>query len=349
MNYIAIDVHISTLEFAVINEGGRLTRHTRVPTAVNELIGFVKNVGKPRKVIIEEGTLAAWVLEICRKFGETLVITDPKRNRWIGQAAQKNDRFDAIKLGQLARGGYIKEIIHPVGERRRFRELVLSYHDTVRSETRIKNKLKAKFRQNGVSCSGEKVYLVNHREVWRNQLPKNKLVHLIVEGLWAQLDKIEEIKGEIFHAICREGRQYPEIKQFQAVPGIGPVHSATISALLETPHRFLNKKKVWMYAGLGIVSRSSGEKLYSKKLTKDYNRLLKYTLKQATLAAIAGRDNPFRRQYLRLVMEEGMAPHKAKLTVARSLLSTLYGMWKRSEPYNPEIRNKHQETVKKVE
>jgi hypothetical protein len=29
---------------------------------------------------------------------------------------------------------------------------------------------------------------------------------------------------------------------------------------METPHRFANKKKVWMYAGVGLMERSSGGK-----------------------------------------------------------------------------------------
>jgi hypothetical protein len=88
---------------------------------------------------MEEGTLAAWALETCVRFREKLVITDAKKNHWIGSSGQKGDAIDALKLAQLARGGYIKEIHHPVGQRRRFRELMMAYHDTVRSTTRFKN------------------------------------------------------------------------------------------------------------------------------------------------------------------------------------------------------------------
>ncbi|MFC1990472.1 hypothetical protein ACFLVW_08010 [Chloroflexota bacterium] len=50
---------------------------------------------------MEEGTLAAWALEVCVRFGEKLVITNPKENHWIGSSGQKNDRLDALKLAQL--------------------------------------------------------------------------------------------------------------------------------------------------------------------------------------------------------------------------------------------------------
>jgi hypothetical protein len=179
MNHIGMDSHISTLDFAVVNEARRLLKAGSIATSVNGFMGFVKTVPPPRTIYMEEGTLAAWALETCVRFGEKLVITDPKRNHWIGSSGQKDDPLDALKLAQLGRGGYIKEIRHPVGQRRRFRELMIAYHDTVRSTTRIKNKIKAKFRQNGIQCTGITVYSETHREEWKGkrsfwQLPGSK-------------------------------------------------------------------------------------------------------------------------------------------------------------------------------
>lgn len=224
MNYIGCDCHISTLDCAVVNERGHETKKQRMNTGVKELMGFVKSVSKPRKIIIEEGTLANWLREICADYGEELIITDPKTNRWIGRANQKNDEIDATKLAHLARGGYIKEIHHPIGHRRRFRELVLSYHDTVKSQTRIKNKLKAKFRQNGIKCTGETVYSATYREEWRKKLPQDKLVQIMVEVLWQQLDQVQGVQEELFGHMCKQSRRYSEIKRFKQIPGIGPVH-----------------------------------------------------------------------------------------------------------------------------
>jgi len=342
MNYIGLDSHISTLEFAVVNERGVRTKKQRVNTGVKELMTFVKGIPKPRKIFIEEGTLAGWLLETCNAFGEELIVTDPKRNLWIARAGQKNDPIDATKLAHLARGGYIKEIHHPVGRRRRFRELILSYHDTVKSQTRVKNKLKAKFRQNGIRCTGDTVYSAKHREAWKDKLPKDKVVHVTADGLWRQLDQIQDIREELLALIRRQSRGFSEIKRFKKVPGIGTVHAATISAIVEDPHRFAHKKKLWMYAGLGLAKRSSGEKVYSNNLTRNYNRLLKNSVKQATEAAIIAADNQFRRQYLRLTLEKGIPSHRAKLTVARSILATLYGIWKNGEDYDPDIDKKRQ-------
>ena len=157
---------------------------------------------------------------------------------------------------------------------------------------------------------------------------------------------MHEVQEELLGHIRKQSRQYPEIKRFKQMPGIGTVHAATISAIVETPHRFAHKKKLWMYAGLGLAEKSSGEKVYSRSLTRSYNRLLKNALKQAAEAAIIAKDNQFIRQYLRLMIEKGMPSHRAKLTVARSILATIYGIWKSGEDYDPDIDKRRAESDK---
>ena len=340
MNYIGVDCHISSLDFAVVNERGVTTKRAKVNTGAKAFIDFVKAVPKPRKIYIEEGELADWLLETSLHHKEHLIITDPKINKWIGKAGQKDDAIDAEKLAQLARGKYIKEIYHPVNDRRRFKELVFAYHDTVKSQARIKNKIKASFRKNGIKCSGTTVYSVKQRDQWRKKLSQNKTTQLVVEELWDHLDQLDVSKEKFRSNIRTQGKRYPEIKRFMKIPGIGLIHAGTISAIIETPHRFANKKKLWMYAGIGLMERSSGDKIYSRRLTREYNRPLKNAIKQAVESAIFARDNQFRRQYLKLTLEQRLASHRAKLTVARSLLAALYGMWKKGEEYDPDIDTK---------
>ena len=98
MNYIGMDTHISTLDFAVVNETGRLTKAKSIATSVKGFMEFVKQVPAPRTIYMEEDTLAAWALETCVQYGEKLVITDLKENHWIGSSGQKDDPLDSFKL-----------------------------------------------------------------------------------------------------------------------------------------------------------------------------------------------------------------------------------------------------------
>jgi len=80
VNYIAMDSHISTLDFSVINEKGRITKEKRVRTSVKEFIEFVSSVPCPRKVIMEEGTLSSWFL---KKGSSPLLTALREKNRLI--------------------------------------------------------------------------------------------------------------------------------------------------------------------------------------------------------------------------------------------------------------------------
>ena len=341
MNYIGTDSHITTLDFKVINESGKLKMASKVKTSASNFLEFVKSVPKPRQVIIEEGPLAAWFLEICVENSERLLITDPRRNHWIGSSGKKEDAIDAEKLAQLARGGYIKEIHHPVGQRRRFRELVMAYHDTVKSIVRVKNKIKAKFLQNGISSSGQTVYSPEQRAKWRKKLPQEPTLLVIIDSLWRQLDQIQDDLEAILVEIKLQAKRYPEIKLIDEIPGVGFIIGATIVAILETPHRFADKRKVWAYAGLGIDRKSSANKTYAEKLGREYNRILKCVVEEAAQAAInADNDNAFRRTHLEMTIKKGIGPQHAKLTIARDIIATAWAMWKKEEHYNPEIDKK---------
>jgi len=67
MNYIGVDCHISTLDFAVATKMGRVKNKARVKTSAKEFMEFVKTVPKPRQIFIEEGTLANWLLQAISK------------------------------------------------------------------------------------------------------------------------------------------------------------------------------------------------------------------------------------------------------------------------------------------
>ena len=341
MNYIGTDSHISTLDFKVVNDAGKLKMAGKVRTGAVSFLEFIKSVSRPRQVIIEEGPLASWLLEICTENKEHLVITDPRRNHWIGSSGKKEDPMDAEKLAQLARGGYIKEIHHPVGQRRRFRELVMAYHDTVKRVVRAKNKIKAKFLQNGISSSGQTVYSLDHRAQWRQKLPQEPAILVIIDGLWQELDQIQHNLETILEEIKLQAKRYPEIKLLDEIPGMGIIISATVVAILETPHRFADKRKVWAYAGLGIDRKSSGNKIYAEKLGKEYNRILKCVVEEAAQAAInTDKDNSFRRTYSEMTIKKGITARHAKLTISRDIIATAWAMWKKGEHYNPDIDKK---------
>lgn len=44
MHYVGMDCHIRTLEFAVVNEAGRVVKTSNVPTSVNGFMDFLRSI-----------------------------------------------------------------------------------------------------------------------------------------------------------------------------------------------------------------------------------------------------------------------------------------------------------------
>ena len=113
MNDIGLDVHSATFTVAVLNDKGKLVRCRRRPTGERNLIEELCAVVAPRRLVVEESPLAQWVKTVAEPYMDQVVICDPRRNRWIAKEEFNDDRTSSIKLAELMRGGYIKEIPHP--------------------------------------------------------------------------------------------------------------------------------------------------------------------------------------------------------------------------------------------
>ena len=285
-----------------------------------------------KSVVFEESTLAAWAYRVLQPCAEKVVVADPLHNHWIAGDEKSNDITAARKLAQLLRAGLIHPVHHSTQQRQLFKELVLSSHDTSGEVVRFKNKLKAKFRQHGVQCTGPSVY-GSGRDEWLGRVPVGG-ARLQVQMLAESIDHFSEQKSRLRQQIGRQARNFPVIAGFQHVPGIGLIRAATFFAIIDTPHRFANKRKVWSYCGLGVVGRQSDQMIGPKHLTRSGNRRLKDLAKGAAISAIGMGENQYARQYRRL-LTKGIKVENARLTVARAIVSTLYAMWRDGTAYQP--------------
>jgi len=63
---IALDVHSTFSEVAVVTTSGRVTRRERCLTTIPELVGVIESVPWPRQLTFEEGPLADWLFRNLR-------------------------------------------------------------------------------------------------------------------------------------------------------------------------------------------------------------------------------------------------------------------------------------------
>src|SRR5437868_13830090 len=94
--------------------------------------------------------------------------------------------------------------------------------------------------------------------------------------LYTQHDHALQEWKETLQEVRRLGASFWEVREFQRIPGVGPIAAHVFSAIIESPERFAHKQKLWKYSQLGITDRSSDNKpLGYQRLDRRGNRELK--------------------------------------------------------------------------
>lgn len=329
---IGIDLHSSTFDACFMSTQKKIIKRIKHTTSEHNLIKVAQEGGKNSIIVFEEGALAGWAYEIQKKYVKKVVVSDPRQNKWIYRTDKKNDKIDAQKLCELYIGGFIKEIYHPIGEMSELRDAVLFYYKISSHTARLKNQLKAIFRCKGIQTT--KGVYKNKYEEFRSLLPQ-KSSCFQGDIIYKMIQQFEEEKEKVIKHLKSLAKKHKGVKFLQNIPGIGFIYAVTYIAIIVTPHRFANKRKLWSYAGFNIVEKGSGENWKPKHLSHSFNRTLKSVTKQivqvVTRTSIS--DNKFKRKYYEL-LHNGIKPSSAKLTIARKLLSTILTMLKTGECFS---------------
>jgi hypothetical protein len=114
----------------------------------------------------------------------------------------------------------------------------------------------------------------------------------------------------------------------------------------QTPHRFRTKRQLWAYSGFAVQTYDSGEfrfvrgklqrnreRITVRGLNHNHNHDLKNLLKGAAISAIQ-RPGPLQDFYAALV-EKGMRPSMARLTLARKIAAITLTIWKKGLSFDP--------------
>jgi transposase len=117
---------------------------------------------------------------------------------------------------------------------------------------------------------------------------------------------------------------------------------------VKTPFRFRTKRQFWAYCGLAVETRDSGEytviegQIERRKkpglvrgLNHNHNHDLKNLFKGAATTASAS-NGAFREFYLGL-LQKGMQPEMARLTLARKIAAITLKIWKEGEMFDPKL------------
>jgi transposase len=340
--YVALDVHQATTVASVREESGRVIARTILPTEAPALVEWFRGMRGAVHVAFEEGTQAQWLHELLVPLVDRVVVCDQR-----GQPRQgnKGDQVDADELSERLRRGGLRAVYHGSAHRTTLKELTRTYQQLVEDSTRVMLRLKALFRARAIPARGTRVYQPRERGAWLAQLP-DRGARFRAEALYAELEVLRELRPQAKAVMVAEAKRDPAWPVLRAIPFLGPVRVALLLATMQTPWRFRTKRRLWAYAGLAVVTRSSADYTIvrgqpvrrrraplTRGLNRNHNRILKDVFKGAATAATA-RPGPLQ-DFYHGMLARGMRPELARVTLTRKLAALTLRLWKRGERYDP--------------
>ena len=336
--YVGLDLGSSAFHQVAIGSDGSVTVNRNFTTSELNLRKAFADVRGEIQVHLEAGELAPWVAAVIEPLVQRVVCSHPRDNAWIAKDGDKCDRVDAFKLAELLRLNRFKQVHYaPNQPRRDFKTLVQHYDELTAQQARLKTKLKARLRMQGVIVRGERLFSSTGRKPVLAEV-KSRDVRTAISQLYAVLDQSVVAQAEAKLLMLRAAQAFPEIKLFRTAPGVGPIGACRFSAYIHTPQRFSSKRKLWKYCRLSVSHRSSnGKPLRRPHLDRSGCGRLKDVSRKAFDASVrSAKDNGFKRTYQRALETSHDATH-ARLTVQRKIVSTLRAMWLNQSPYRDEL------------
>jgi transposase len=341
IQYLALDVHQSTVVATVREQGGAIVMRATVPTEARAILRLVRSVGSRVHVAFEEGTQAQWLHDVITPYAERVVVCN---TRGEGEGGNKNDQLDADRLSERLRLGSLKSVFHGAKSLLTLKELVRNYNNLVEDSTRVMQRIKALFRARAIPTPGVSVYRLSQRKQWLSRLDGGARIRAAT--LLTQLDVLLELRPKAKAAMIVEARRQTAWKILRSIPFLGPVRVAQILAIIRTPFRFRTKRNLWPYVGLAVVTRSSADHKFeggklrrrqkaplTRGLNRNHNPILKSVFKGAANAATA-RPGPLR-DFYEASLARGVRDELAKVTLARKIVSVVLRLWKKGELWDP--------------
>jgi transposase len=341
--YIGVDAHAATCTLGVISDSGKRLKSIVVETNGTAIVEAVKLIPGRLHVCIEEGTQSEWLHELLTPHvEEVVVVVAPKAT------GAKDDQRDAwARAEELRTRAASSRNVYKTGVRlAALRSSVRAHRFAVSDVVRAKNRLKAVFLGRGLRADAT-VYDPERRQRWLSKLkpPYRQLA----EMLGRHLDQVTPAREEAEAWLRKEAKAHPVIRILTTAPGMGLVRVAQLVAIVGTPTRFRAKRPFWSYCGLAVETRSSSDwrvdrsgKLHREQiqstrgLTRKRQPLLKSVFKGAATTVIMQLPNdPLHARYQKMI-EDGMKPALARLTLARQIASIVLSMWKHEEVYDPQ-------------
>ena len=329
--YLGIDLHLKRTYMVLMDAKGEIINKGRISN--QEITKYLQEkVPQETYAVLEATRNWPFMYDLLHEHVDKVDLVHAKGVRAIANAAVKTDQIDASVLAHLARMNYIPKAYAASKEMRDLRQLLRHREWMVNQRSKAKNRIHAVLAAYNLISPVTDLFGVAGREYLHEVMEEDlrPSARQVVEDHLAMIDHLTERIHAIEKNISLNERQNHIVNILKSMPGVGRLIALILLAEIGDISRFHSPKALCSWAGLTPKVHSSDAVVQHGHITKEGSRYLRTAMVQA--ATTACRVSPkWYRVHEHMALRCGR--RAARVAVARRLLTVIYYMWKKDQPY----------------
>lgn len=329
MQYVGVDQHKHFSQIAVLN-GQEVSQHKLYHKDKQQIREFFESFDDEISVTMEATGNWYWLYDILEELQIKVKMAHPLKVKAIADARIKTDKIDARILAMLDKADLVPcSYIAPV-EVRCQRQYLRYRQSLVALCSSLKCKIHAVLNHQGITTPACTDLFGKKGLAYLKELKLSDPYQQSLNGYLELFEHFHRLVKEITNQLKTQLKEDPRAELLISVPGIGTTLAYLLLAEIGDIQRFSNQDKLCSYAGLVPSTYQTGQTCYHGRITRQGNKYIRWAMTEAAqIAAI--RDPALRAFYFKLSKAKGNS--KAKVAVARKLLTAVYQILKKNEPY----------------
>jgi len=322
-----LDVHKDSTYATILTSEGKIVNQTRMN---NERVLSYLSHFKVARVAMESSNQVAPLYRQLTREGYLVMVSHPKKTRYIAEAKIKSDRVDSKAIAELARLDALPLAYMPDKETAMLREKVRRRAFLVRERVKLRVKIKSILTYEGLKWPSDHGLFTGKGEAWLHGLNLES-----VESYLRVLKPLDDEIKFVSKQLKGMAEDNEDVKLLMTIPGIGYYSALLIKSEIGDVNRFPFGDRLCSYAGLVPSTHASGSTVRHGGITKEGSKWLRWVMVEAAQAHVRMYDTAMTQAYHRIAERRGK--QVAVVAIARKLLMCCYSVLKNKRPYYDQI------------
>ena len=328
--YLGIDLHLKRTYAVLMDDTGQIIDERRVPN--DEFEQYLHEfVPQNTYAVLEATRNWPFMYDLLHKNLERVELAHPKELKAIAAAVVKDDPIDSRTLAHLARLNFLPVAYAAPPEIRDLRTYLRHRDWFVRQRSQCKNRIHAVLAAYNLVSPVSDLFGAQGRQFLAEALDTLQPgAQRTISDHLDLIDHLDQYIQAIEADIVLTPQQHRFVRLLKTIPGVGQLTATIIIAEIGDIQRFNSPKALCNWAGLTPKVRKSDTRVRHGRISKQGSPYLRAAMTRAATVA-SYKSKRWHR------VHEALAPRcgktAAKVAIARRLLTVVYFMLKRNEPY----------------